>query len=65
MELSDADQVAMGEYLNSVLDAYKNGKIDRNRARWAIAHVMTAAASGDEREFKARIRQPIGEGEPA
>ena len=29
--LSDADQVTMSEYLNSVLDAYKAGKIEREK----------------------------------
>jgi hypothetical protein len=31
MELSDADQVTMSEYLNSVLDAYKAAKIEREK----------------------------------
>jgi hypothetical protein len=31
MELSNADQATMSEYLNSVLDANKAGKIERRK----------------------------------
>ena len=59
MELSDADQVTMGEYLNSVLDAYKAGKIEREKARRDITQAIMAAVKGNETEFKAYIRQPF------
>ena len=59
MELSDADQVTMSEYLNSVLDAYKAGKIEREKARRNLTQVIMAAVEGNETKFKAYIRQPF------
>jgi hypothetical protein len=59
MELSDADQVTMSEYLNSVLDAYKAGKIEREKARRDLTRAIMAAVEGNETEFKAYIRQPF------
>jgi hypothetical protein len=59
MELSDADQVTMSEYLNSVLDAYKAGKIEREKARRDLTRAIMAAVEGNETEFKAYIRQPL------
>jgi hypothetical protein len=59
MELSDADQVTMSEYLNSVLDAYKAGKIEREKARRDLTQVIMSAVEGNDTEFKAYIRQPF------
>ena len=52
------DQDAMDAFLARVLDAYKDGEIDRNKAVGVLAHVVTAAAIDNEREFKSFIRLP-------
>ncbi|MET4242748.1 hypothetical protein [Bradyrhizobium sp. RT10b] len=51
-----ADQAALDQFLETVLDAYKAGRADRNSCVGAIAHVMTAAAIDNETEFKNYIR---------
>lgn len=50
------DQAALDQFLETVLDAYKSGRADRNSCVGAVAHVMTAAAIDNEAEFKSYIR---------
>ncbi|MGL9618294.1 hypothetical protein QRQ56_09855 [Bradyrhizobium sp. U531] len=52
------DHAALDQFLETVLDAYKTGYSDRNSCVGAIAHVMTAAAIDNEKEFKSYIRLP-------
>ena len=52
------DHGALDAFLGRVLDAYKDGEIDRDRAAGLLAHVITAAAIDNEREFERFIRQP-------
>ncbi|MET4217860.1 hypothetical protein ABIB00_003072 [Bradyrhizobium sp. LB14.3] len=50
------DHVALDQFLETVLDAYKNGDSDRDSCVGVIAHAMTAAAIDNETEFKNYIR---------
>ena len=58
IELTHADHDAIGEYLNAVLVAYKDGKIDLLQARADLAHAMAAAALGSKGTFNTYIRIP-------
>ncbi|MCP3399193.1 hypothetical protein [Bradyrhizobium sp. CCGB20] len=55
-EPTKADHAALDQFLETVFDAYKAGRADRNSCVGAIAHVMTAAAIDNEAEFKNYIR---------
>jgi hypothetical protein len=55
---SSADDKAMVQFLELVLDAYKSGRADRGSCAGVLAHVITAAALGNDGEFKAHIRLP-------
>ena len=55
IKLSTADHKAMNEYLDSVLDGYKDGEIDLSKARADLAHAISAAAIDNE-GFKQYIR---------
>jgi hypothetical protein len=56
MRLYKDDREALDKYLDSILDAYKDSKIDLVTARLDLAHAMTAAAEDSEGEFKHYIR---------
>ncbi|OAF13915.1 hypothetical protein AXW67_18205 [Bradyrhizobium neotropicale] len=55
-EPTKTDHASLDQFLETVLDAYKAGRADRNSCVGAIAHVMTAAAIDNETEFKNYIR---------
>ncbi len=44
LELNNPDHKMLNEYLDELLDAYKNGNVDRVKARSEIAQVIAAAA---------------------
>jgi hypothetical protein len=58
MRLYKDDCEAMDKYLESILNAYKDGEIDLATARLDLAHAMKAAAEDSEGEFKNYIRNP-------
>ncbi|WP_316394951.1 hypothetical protein [Bradyrhizobium sp. 33ap4] len=47
---------ALDRFLETVLDAYKAGRADRNSCVGAIAQVVTAAAIDNTGEFESYIR---------
>jgi hypothetical protein len=55
MKLTDADRDAMDRYINAVLERYKTGKIDRAQAQADLARALSAAALGNEGEFRRYI----------
>ncbi|AWZ01282.1 MAG: hypothetical protein NXH87_08155 [Rhodobiaceae bacterium] len=55
LKLSDADHGAMDVYINTILDAYRDGEISQLKARSDLAHAITAAAIDNE-DFKQYIR---------
>ena len=42
-QLSEEDHHTLDEYLNKVLDAYKNNEMSQLEARCELAHVISAA----------------------
>ena len=44
LELSEKDHHTLDEYLNKILDAYKNDEMNQLEARSELAHVISAAA---------------------
>jgi hypothetical protein len=55
LKLSEADHRALDRYLEEVLDAYKDGKIDLLMAREDLSHAVSAAAI-DNPGFRSFIR---------
>ncbi|MGQ2931574.1 MAG: hypothetical protein ACT6Q3_13950 [Sphingopyxis sp.] len=53
INLTDADHEQMDDFLEFVLDAYKDGRTGLDQAVAALAHVLTAAAIGNECEVRA------------
>lgn len=51
----DLDHEQLDVFLAAVLDAYKDGRISRDKATEFLGHVVTAAAIDDETSFKAAI----------
>lgn len=55
LELSEKDHHTLDEYLNKVLDAYKNNEMNQLKARSELAHVIAAAAQ-DNAAMIAHVR---------
>lgn len=47
------DHEQLDVFLAAVLDAYKDGRISRDRAADLLGHLVTAAAMDDETTFRA------------
>ena len=52
VEFSTEDHRKIDTALDGVLDAYHQGRVTREQAREALAHVITAAAQGNEAEVR-------------
>lgn len=52
MKLSEKDHRALDATIDTILDAYKNDEVSLKAARGALAHVITAAAIGNETEVR-------------
>jgi len=52
IKLSTKDQRAMDATLDTILEAYKSGEVSLLAARGALAHVLTAAAIGNETDVR-------------
>jgi hypothetical protein len=55
---SEVDQNALDAFLETILDAYEEGTVERRSAVGLIAHAMTAAAIDNKGEFEKFIRLP-------
>ena len=49
------DHISMDKFLTMVLDAHKASRISGDQAVGELAHILTAAAIGNEAEFRAHI----------
>jgi hypothetical protein len=58
IELSDADHDCLTVLVNTILDARADQRITRLDAMSALAHVITAAAIGNERELRGWLEPP-------
>lgn len=54
---TDKDHGNMDDFLAAVLDAYRDGKIDQNRAIATLAHVMAAIDRGNYAEARSWFEQ--------
>jgi hypothetical protein len=52
INLSEADHLELNALLDSLLTAHAEGDISQSDARAALAHVIAAAALGNEGEFR-------------
>ena len=56
IKLSGADHEAMNVMIDRIMAAHSSGKASVGEARDAIAHVITAAAIGNEGELRGWLR---------
>jgi cell division inhibitor SulA len=56
IQLSSADHRKLDALLNAVLEAHAGGEITVDQARSALAHVFTAAATGNEGEVRTWLK---------
>ncbi len=49
------NQEAIAEYLEQVLDAFKDGKVSRDQAVAELVWIVTEAAIDNESEIEARV----------
>lgn len=54
-----ADDRAMISFLEKVLDAHKDGRLERDLAVSIVAHAIAAAQQDEADHFKRHIRLPI------
>jgi hypothetical protein len=59
MKLTSADHQVLDNYIDQVLIAYKEGKLDLSQARHDLAQAITAAAIGNEDVFNKHIRYSV------
>lgn len=56
MKLSEKDHRALDAVLDAILNAHKNDEVSLQAARGALAHVVTAAAIGNEGEVRGWLK---------
>jgi hypothetical protein len=58
IDLTEDDHIALDGFLDTILNAYKDGKLTLDEARSHLAQVVAAAAIDNASEVKAYIRLP-------
>jgi hypothetical protein len=56
IKLSDADHDRLTVLIHTILDAFSARQVSRTEAMAAFAHVITAAAIGNERELRGWLK---------
>ena len=61
IDLSESDHNLLDEYLNAVLNAYRDGFLDLATARGDLAHLIAAAAKDNAQEVAPYAKMRVEE----